>query len=64
MLAAKSDLDTIMIRRTVATSRLTSDASKARKGQILALCDEVDRLREENARISRRNYAKSRRAGE
>lgn len=51
-------LDTTLIRRTVATSRLTSDASKARKGQILALCDEVDRLREENARIQRRKYAK------
>jgi hypothetical protein len=59
MLAAKSDpLDTTLIRRTVATSRLTSDASKARKGQILALCEEVDRLREENARIQRRKYAK------
>lgn len=51
-------IDTTMIRRTVATSRLTSDASKARKGQILALCDEVDRLREENARIQRRKYAR------
>lgn len=60
MLAAKSDqLDTTLIRRTVATSRLTSDASKARKGQILALCEEVDRLREENARIQRRRLGRA-----
>lgn len=58
MPSTSDHLDTTMIRRTVATSRLTSDASKARKGQILALCDEVDRLREENARIQRRKYAK------
>lgn len=57
-------IDTTLIRRTVATSRLTSDASKARKGQILALCDALDATREEIARISRRNYAKTRRAGE
>jgi hypothetical protein len=52
------ELSTDLIRRSVATSRLTSEASKARKSQILALCDEVDRLREENARIQRRKYAK------
>lgn len=57
-MATSDQIDTTLIRRSVATSRLTSDASKARKGQILALCDEVDRLREENARIQRRKYAK------
>jgi hypothetical protein len=51
-------IDTALIRRTVATSRLSSAPSKARKSQILALCDEVDRLREENARIQRRKYAR------
>jgi hypothetical protein len=57
-MATSDQIDTTLIRRTVATSRLTSDASKARKSQILALCEEVDRLREENARIQRRKYAK------
>lgn len=39
-------LDLNLIRRSVAASRLSGSAARARRSQILALVDECERLRE------------------